>query len=299
MPENRASNIHGTVFRKKKKRYNPFRLSLILMFYIASIVVSFFIYATNFDISSKPSESYHSDSASQQITADQGGIPAGDDGGNTPADAGDSSPLRPEGGNPVPESAAKPDSYFEKCMFIGDSITTGLSGYKLVPSENVFADVGLRIDNINQAVVKNPKFEEPVGIMQAIETLRPENVYVLLGSNGVAWYNNDSMLESYGEFIDSIKTKLPDSKVYIISLTPVGKLMENSETNRVLNSEIDSFNERLLRLADQKNVHYIDVNSELKDSSGRLPDDVTTDGMHFKLDVYKKFVNYILTHTAE
>ena len=138
--------------------------------------------------------------------------------------------------------------------------------------------------------------------MTALEEVRPANIYILLGTNGVAWYNNDSMIEQYGAFVDDIKTKLPDSKIYIISLTPVGTMKENIDTvenGKVLNSEIDQFNARLLDLANQKNVYYVDVNSELKDASGKLPDDVTRDGMHFTLDVYKKFVNYILTHTAK
>ena len=187
-------------------------------------------------------------------------------------------------------------------MFIGDSITTGFSGYKLVPSENVLADVGLRIDNIAEAKIKNPRFSEPVNVMAALESVKPENVYILLGSNGVAWYNNDTMIEEYGKFIDDIKTKLQNSHIYIISITPVGTMKENIDTienGKVLNSEIDQFNNRLLDLADEKNVHYLNVNPELKDETGKLPDDVTSDGMHFNLDTYKKFIEYILTHTAK
>ena len=102
--------------------------------------------------------------------------------------------------------------------------------------------------------------------------------------------------------IDDIKTKLQNSHIYIISITPVGTMKENIDTienGKVLNSEIDQFNNRLLDLADEKNVHYLNVNPELKDETGKLPDDVTRDGMHFNLDTYKKFIEYILTHTAK
>lgn len=310
MPDNRPVNRTRyekpyTVVRRKKKRINPFRLSLILMFYIVSIIVSFLIYAMNFDISSKVSPSYTESTGQTQenpviADPDADSAPEGESRGEA------AEPSVPSGTqsktNPVPESDAQPESYFDSCMFIGDSITSGLSVYKVVPAARVFADVGLRIDNIEKTPVKNQGFDQPVKVMDAIDSLRPENVYILLGSNGVAWYNNDKMIESYGSLVDDIKTKLPDSKVYIISLTPVGKMKENIDTienGKVLNSEIDRFNERLLALADQKNVYYLDVNSALKDSSGKLPDDVTRDGMHFNSEVYKKFVDYILTHTAK
>ncbi|MBP1567166.1 MAG: hypothetical protein J6U36_00830 [Oscillospiraceae bacterium] len=271
---------------------------------MVSIIVCFLIYANNFDISSKPSPTYNGGAPKQEpvIVTDSEGASVTDAEGNMVVEMSDIEESKSESANPVPESEAQPESYLNSCMFIGDSITTGLSVYKLVPSDNVFADVGLRIDKINETAVKNTRFDEPVKVMTAIEEVRPENIYILLGSNGVAWYNNDSMIEAYGTFVDDIKTKLPDSKIYIISLTPVGTMKENIDTvenGKVLNSEIDQFNARLLELANQKNVYYIDVNSELKDASGKLPDDVTRDGMHFTLDVYKKFVNYILTHTAK
>ena len=52
MPENRPKATRRPPAKKKKRRHNSLRLSLILMFYIVSIVVSFLIYAANFDTSS-------------------------------------------------------------------------------------------------------------------------------------------------------------------------------------------------------------------------------------------------------
>ena len=305
MPENRPRNTSRPPVRRKKKRYNPFRLSLVLMFYIVSIVVSFLLYAANFDISSKPSANYQSSDSSgteKVVVTDSEDSALTDEDGNTVTEINETEPEVSANGNPVPESKRQSDDYLDKCMFIGDSITTGFSTYKLVPRENVFADVGLRIDNIAETKIKNPRFSEPVNVMAVLESVKPENVYILLGSNGVAWYNNDTMIEEYGKFIDDIKTKLQNSHIYIISITPVGTMKENIDTienGKVLNSEIDQFNNRLLDLADEKNVHYLNVNPELKDETGKLPDDVTSDGMHFNLDTYKKFIEYILTHTAK
>lgn len=305
MPENRPGTNRRPPVKRKKRRYNPFRLSLILVFYLAGIIVSFLIYAANFDISSKPaanSQSTETPSYETVVVTDADGLSVTDEDGNTVTEINETETSVSPAGNPVPESERQPDSYLEECVFIGDSISTGLSGYKIVPAENVLADVGLRIDNIETAKVKNPRFSEPVNVMAALESIKPENVYILLGSNGVAWCNNDSMLESYAAFVDDIKTKLPVSNVYIISITPVGTMKENIDTienGKVLNSEIDQFNERLLSLADEKNVHFVNVNPELKDSTGKLPDDVTSDGMHFNKPTYTKFINYILTHTAK
>lgn len=313
MPDNRPRNPQRMAARKRKRRYSAFRLSIVLMFFLVSIVVSFMIYALNFDFSSKPAANT-SEGVSQitenVIVTDAEGNTVTDAEGNTVTEKNEVEVKETESSeansstpkNPVPESDRQPDSYLEKSVFIGDSISTGLSGYKFVSSENVLASVGLRIDVIGEEKVSNPRFKTPVLVMDAVKSINPENIYILLGSNGVAWYNNDKMLSAYSDFIDQLKTELPDSNVYIISITPVGTMKEKIDTienGKVLNVEIDSFNQRLLSLANEKDVWYVDVNSELKDENGKLPDDVTSDGMHFNKDTYEKFIDYILTHTAQ
>lgn len=311
MPENRAGSSQRTASRRKRRRYSAFRLSVVLMFYLICIVVSFVVYAMKFDFSSKKAEnaSLETPVTENVIVTDAEGNTVTDTDGNTVTEKNDIEPSSPEdvpanssSRNPVRESEKQPDTYLENSVFIGDSITTGLSGYKFVSSENVLASVGLRIDNITTEKVSNPRYSEQVMVHDALKQIKPENVYILLGSNGVSWINNDDMLKSYGEFIDSIKAELPDTDIYIISITPVGTMKEQIDTvanGKVLNSEIDSFNTKLLSLADEKEVWYVDVNSVLKDENGKLPNDVTSDGMHFNKDTYTKFVDYILTHTAK
>ena len=101
--------------------------------------------------------------------------------------------------------------------------------------------MGLRIDVIGEEKVTNPRFKTPVLVMDAVKSIKPENIYILLGSNGVAWYNNDKMLSAYSDFIDQLKTEMPDSDVYIISITPVGTMKEKIDTienGKVLNVEV-------------------------------------------------------------
>lgn len=305
MPENRTRPSQ----RKRKKRRSIFKLSVILLIFIVCIVWSFVKYAIGFDISSKPSAvSTSTDQPPVQenvIVTDTDGNAVTDTDGNMVTEQNEvtvPNNINNTGtGNPVKETTPKDESYLENSVFIGDSITTGLSGYKFVPSKNVLASIGLRVDNVTMETVENPLYSEPVKVLDALFNIRPENVYILLGSNGVAWYDNDKMITAYSAFIDSIKEELPDTDVYIISITPVGTIKENIETKengKVLNSEIDDFNLRLLDLANQKGVYYLDVNSQLKGENGKLPDDVTKDGMHFNKDTYEVFVNYILSHTA-
>lgn len=202
--------------------------------------------------------------------------------------------------NPVPASTPKSEEYLKESVFIGDSITAGLSGYKLVDLENVFADLGLRADNIKTAQVDTINGKKTV--MDALRNSTFKNIYIMLGSNGVGWHSHDVMLDAYKVFIDNIKKEFSDAKIYIISVTPVAQKMEEidkSEDGKILNSQIDSFNESLLEMSNENGVYYLDMNKELKGANGKLPDSVTTDGMHFDKATYQKFIDYILAHTVD
>lgn len=67
----------------------------------------------------------------------------------------------------------------------------------------------------------------------------------------------------------------------------------------VYNSTIDELNQLYLNLANELNVHYLDINSYLKDDTGKLPYDSSTDGMHFDSKTYQKVLDYVCSHVAE
>ncbi|MGN0605648.1 MAG: GDSL-type esterase/lipase family protein [Oscillospiraceae bacterium] len=202
--------------------------------------------------------------------------------------------------NPVAECARKDDTYLQSCAFVGDSISTGFSGYGFVSEKNVLAKTSMRIDLIN-----NTPFDTYYGEVLAVNALKAanlENIYIMLGSNGMGWIDNISMIESYSTFVENIQSALPKANIYIMSIPPVTAEREQKPTveeGKILNSTINEYNALLLELANEKNVHFIDVHSAVVNEQGMLPSEVSSDGMHFTKDTYVKIVDYILTHVAD
>ena len=121
----------------------------------------------------------------------------------------------------------------------------------------------------------------------------------MLGSNGAAWLNANEMYQYFSSFMKQVLATCPESEIYIISVPPVTVEKESSVTTPVHNSDIDEYNEKLLDYCDRNELHYLDLNSYLKNENGVLPtDDAENDGMHFKYSTYTKFIDYILTHVA-
>lgn len=199
--------------------------------------------------------------------------------------------------NPVPESEAVSNDYLDSCVFIGDSLTYGLSSYGIVSSSNVYASVSMSI-----AKIETEEIETQYGtmtVLDALEQSQPENIYVMLGTNGAAWLSVDDMYDYYTSFMKKLMSTCPDSEIYIISVPPVTSDKETSVESPILNSDLDSLNELLLSYANDKSIHYLDINSYLKDGGSSLPSSYAeNDGVHLKYSTYELFVDYILTHVA-
>lgn len=271
------------------------RYHFSLVFFAAIVIFGLFFYRY---MKTSTLEDVLSQDRSIVVPALSDNIDEKTNGGND--DAASDKPDDAEPGeiiNPVPESAAKDKEYLNSCVFIGDSLTFGLASYEVVPASSVYASVSMNISKIETEII-----DTPYGRMNVIDALKesaPENIYIMLGSNGAAWMSVSDMYQSFRSFADRVKVLCPDSHIYIISVPPVTSEKETSKESPVLNADLDRFNERLLEYANTNQMHYLDLNAYLKNDSGVLPKgDAENDGVHFKYSTYEKFVDYILSHTV-
>ena len=276
-------------YRKDAKPKSRIKITYIFLIAILTMAIFFYFYMLSaksdrgFDIDALFTGSSSAGSAAEGLT--------------TLPETTTTAPPAPALVNPVPESSAQDSVYFDTCAFVGDSITTGLSGYAFLPETRVLAGKGMNIDKINSATIVTATGEKT--IFDALIELQPKNVYIMLGSNGIAWLSNQKMIEEYGAFIDEIKSGLPDSSVYILSIPPVSAKKETDPNSAILNTDIDAYNSELLAMANSKELYFVDINTALKGNDGKLPAEWSAgDGMHFKKDTYSVMLDYILKHTV-
>lgn len=200
-------------------------------------------------------------------------------------------PKRDTGGNPVPETDDAGPDYYQDAAFVGDSIMTGLSLNGLIDGSRVLASKGMNIEKISTDVLSLPQGQ--MTAIDAIAALQPKKVFIMLGSNGIAWLSNEDMVASYGAFIDNIHAKAPDATICILSIPPVA--VKNNY--KIKNESIPAYNQALLNLADDKGVRLIDFHSAMTGSDGYLATEYAAkDGMHFQRAAYEKMLSYLRTH---
>ena len=71
-----------------------------------------------------------------------------------------------------------------------------------------------------------------------------------------------------------LNKNLPDSNIYILSIPPVTAARESAEEEEpILNSDMNKYNSELLKMADEKKIYYVDINTALKGNDGKFPEE--------------------------
>ena len=178
------------------------------------------------------------------------------------------------------------EDFYSSDLFIGDSIATGLLNYGYLSSEQVYAQVGL-----NPESALTTEHDGYTAVTKA-ELLQPKRIYIMLGSNGLAYMGNTYMIQQMELLVESIREVSPDSYIYLISIPPVTKAHE-SEGQETM-AMVNGYNKLLKDLADDIGVIYLDLCSELQDSTGYFSDAYAeADGMHFLGTAYKKMLSFV------
>ena len=167
--------------------------------------------------------------------------------------------------------------YYEK--------TESLSEFEILDSYNV-------ISNKGDTVVK---------AMQNIDTLKginPKNLVLLYGMNDVIEFDinlsgqdSNTFKEKYIELVNSIKTVLPKTNIYLISPLPV---MANAvDTNyRLTNDNLSEFRLKVSEVANATGSTYVDLTSIITGKDYLHEQD----GIHYKYDFSPLLLDYLTNY---
>lgn len=191
----------------------------------------------------------------------------------------------------VPQLEAVEAAYFDDAAFVGDSLTIGIQNFSGFNADFLCMG-GLNTKNLDSAALPNGK-----SVMQSIKDKEHlGKLYIMLGTNEVAFNEMDSFIERYSQFIDNVREKFPNVIIYIESIMPVTK--ETSETTGIKNDRITVYNEALLKLAKEKQCYYVDVHSYFEGEDGYLPDNIGSDGIHLGPVKYREMAAYLQSHAV-
>lgn len=201
-----------------------------------------------------------------------------------------------------------PVSFFDKSVFIGDSISVTLESYcaasgALGKAQFLCAGSMSPTNMLTGKIL--PEYPKGSGqkppIQDSVAATGAEVVYIMLGMDNIA-YGVEKASSDYVTIINNILTKNPDVHIVVQSVTPMTS--DSPRANATLNNEIiEQFNKKMQGICEENRWYYLNVAEKFKDADGGLIpsycSDKTSMGMHFTYEGAKVWVDYLLNHIPQ
>lgn len=208
----------------------------------------------------------------------QGQASPGSEGGT-----GEYTPAEDPAGSWEPVFGTVEDDYFSDAVFIGDSRTVGMYEYGgLEDISTFYASSGLTVYKLfDAAIVAVPGEKKKITVEEALQAESFAKIYLMIGINEMGTGTVESFTEKYREAVQHLRELQPDAVIYIQGIIKV--TAERSGQGDYINNEgIEARNAELEKLADNRDIFYLDVNPLICDETGGLIDSYTFDGVHLK-----------------
>lgn len=182
--------------------------------------------------------------------------------------------------------------YFSSSLFIGDSISTGLSLYGFLDADNVFATQGLAPSTALTAEIDGMTVESKIA------SFKPKRIFIMLGTNSVGYGETEYLVASMKTLVDDI-SELCNAEIYVISIPPVTRAADLSNENYLTIEAITEYNNLLKEEISKTDAKFIDFYNILADSDGYFNEDYAEmDGIHFMGKTYQVMLSYLEKQTG-
>jgi lysophospholipase L1-like esterase len=164
-------------------------------------------------------------------------------------------------------------------LFLGDSITEGW-GQNAVWQKSYgplnAANFGIGGDTTENVLWRIQNGE--------IEGISPKVIVLLIGTNnfGLEGHQPDGVAKGIATIVQSLRKKLPSSKVLLLAIFPRDEKPGTESRNR-----IKKVNDQIAPLDDRKNVRYLDIGPKLANPDGTLSKDIMPDFLHLSEKGYQ------------
>lgn len=175
-------------------------------------------------------------------------------------------------------------------LFIGDSITQGWEGAgKAAWSEKYgkrnAVNLGIGGDRTQHVLWRLDNGN--------IDGIKPKLAVLMIGTNNSGQNTSEQIADGITAIVTKLRDKLPETKVLILAVFPRGA--DGTNKNRMVN---EGANKIVEKLADGKNIEYLDIGPKFLDDKGNLSKEVMPDQLHLNPASYQTWADAIEPHVA-
>ena len=167
-------------------------------------------------------------------------------------------------------------------VLIGDSITRG---WEQEFAKDVWNQYFSEYRSLNLGF-GGDRTEQVIWRIQhgAVNGISPKLVVLLIGTNNTGSQKSPAIETalSIRNILEELESRLPQSKILLMAIFPRSASPDNEL--RLLNNEI---NKKISKLADNKNIFFLDINNRFINESGELSQEVMHDYLHLTKQGYE------------
>ena len=174
-------------------------------------------------------------------------------------------------------------------VMLGNSLTHGCEWHELLGMPNV----------LNRGIIG----DVIQGIRLRVDPIldgHPKKIFLLSGVNDVSHnLSADSIANAMGELIDYIRTRSPQTRLYVQSMLPINNSFGRYKNLKDKEQVIRDANALIAAMAQDKGFTWINLYPAVADKDGNLRTDLTNDGLHLLAPGYRIWADIIRPYINE
>lgn len=170
-------------------------------------------------------------------------------------------------------------------VFIGDSITQGWEG----AGKGVWAEFYAKRNAVNLGI-GGDRTQHVLWRLDHgnIDGISPKLAVLMIGTNNSGTNTSEQIAEGVKAIVEKLQARLPKTKVLILAIFPRGT--DSNDTKRKVN---EGANAVIAKLADDKQVFYLDIGKQFLAEDGTLGKEVMPDLLHLNEKSYRTWAESI------
>jgi lysophospholipase L1-like esterase len=155
-------------------------------------------------------------------------------------------------------------------LFLGDSITQGWGGAKATWDRfygpRKAANFGIGGDRTEHVLWRIQNGE--------LKGIEPKVIVLMIGTNNSGSNTPDEIAQGVTAIVGELRQRLPKAKVLLLGVFPRG------EKPSMIRERLKSVNDKIARLDDGSNVHYLDIGKAFLNEDGTISNKIMPDYLH-------------------
>ncbi len=163
-------------------------------------------------------------------------------------------------------------------VFIGDSITQGWEG----SGKNVWAKFYGARNAVNLGI-GGDRTQHVLWRLQNgnIKGISPKLAVIMIGTNNSGSNSSQQIADGVKAIVGQLRHDVPNTKILVLGIFPRGE--KSDDKKRLVNK---GANELIAKLADDKNVFYLDIGAKFLNDDGTLSKEIMPDLLHLNEKSY-------------